>query len=119
MVDPRRHAAALIAVLTLSLAAPAAAQPPALLAQIDDATPTPTAQPPLSEDPDLGGDGEEQPEPEPTPEPARERDRDRDRDSEEAEPLPETGVDAGLIALLGLGLIASGSGLRLTLRRAV
>ena len=120
MLDPRRHAAALIAVLALSLPATALAQEPVLLAQIEDATPTPTAeQPPLSEEPDLEG-GEEEPEPAPTaePAPAPERERARDRDRKKAEPLPETGLEAGLIALLGLGLIASGSGLRLTLRRA-
>jgi LPXTG-motif cell wall-anchored protein len=105
MPDPRRHAAALLAVLLLAAPASAAAEP-TLLAQIEDATPTPQAQPPLSEDPpeNLGGGDEQEPD-EADPEPKK------------AAPLPKTGIESGLIALLGVGLIASGGGLRLTLRR--
>lgn len=111
MVDPRRHAAALVAVLALSAPGSALAQEPLLLAQIEDATPAPApqSQPPLSEEPPeaLGGDGgngatEEEP---------------ADPAEDAPEPLPDTGLEAGLVALLGLGLIASGSGLRVTLRR--
>jgi LPXTG-motif cell wall-anchored protein len=105
MSHPRRHAAALLALAVALLpAAPAlAAGEPTLVAQIEEAAPTPEAQPPLSEDPPdgLGGDDEESEEPAP----------------EKAAPLPETGIEAGLIALLGVGLLASGGGLRLTLRR--
>ena len=108
MLDPRRHAAALLAVLLL--AAPAAhAAEPALLAQIEDATPTPSAQPPLSEEPPGLDGGEEEGDEGNGDEPAA--------TGAEPEPLPETGIEAGLVALLGLGLIASGSGLRLTLGR--
>lgn len=108
MFDPRRHAAALAAVLILLAPAGAAAQAPVLLAQIEDATPTPDPQPPLSEDPpeqlDGGDDGDG---------PAGQE------EDEEAAPgttgLPDTGADAAVTALLGLGLLASGGGLRLTL----
>lgn len=110
MPDPRLHAAALLAAVVLWAPASALAAEPTLLAQIDDATPAPTAepQPPLTEEPptDLdgngGGDG---------------GGGDSDR-GDTADPLPETGLDAGLVAVLGLGLIASGSGLRLKLRDA-
>jgi uncharacterized surface anchored protein len=114
MPDPRRHAAALLAVLLLAAPSALAAEP-ALLAQIDDATPTPTAegQPPLTEEPEGLDGGEEQEqeqgEEEAEPVPAEEEG--------EREPLPETGVESALIALLGLGLVATGSGLRLTLGR--
>ena len=111
MPDPRRHAAALVAVLLLTFPASALAVEPTLLAQIDEVAQTEqTEQPPLSEDPPSqlgeGGDGEEQAQGEEEPTTAGEPD-----------PLPETGIEAGLVALLGLGLIASGSGLRLRLGR--
>ena len=110
MPDPRRHAAALLAVLLLAAPSAVAAEP-TLLAQMDDATPTPTAeaQPPLTEEPEglEGGDEQEEAEPDPAEE----------ENGREREPLPETGVESALIALLGLGLIATGSGLRLTLGR--
>src|SRR5688500_18074395 len=111
MFDPRRHAAALLAVLALLLPATALAQDP---------TPTPGGedQPQLSEDPPSQLDGGEEEEPGPEPTPAPEEEEDDKPSAKEREPLPETGVEAGLVALLGLGLIASGTGLRLTLRRA-
>ena len=111
MSDPRRHAAALLAVLLLAAPSAVAAEP-VLLAQIDDATPTPEAQPPLTEEPEGLDGGEEEPE-EAEPVPAEEE----PRGGGEREPLPETGVESALVALLGLGLIATGSGLRLTLGR--
>src|SRR3712207_5522473 len=101
MLEPRRHAAALLAVLLLAAPSAVAAEP-TLLAQIDETTEQ--GQPPLTEDPPEGLAGGEKEEPEAEPE-------------SEREPLPETGIESALIALLGLGLIASGSGLRLTLGR--
>ena len=110
MSDPRRHAAALLAVLLL--AAPSAAfADSTLLAQIEDATPTPTAegQPPLVDDlPEEPADGGER----------DDGDAPKPRRAAEPEPLPETGIESGLLALLGLGLIATGSGLRLRLGRS-
>ena len=110
MFDPRRHAAALLAVLILAAPASAPAAEPALLAQIEDATPTPAPQPPLSEEPPapLSGDGGEEEEP---------AGGDGEEQPQAEESLPETGLEAGLLALLGLGLVASGGGLRLKLRR--
>jgi hypothetical protein len=88
MVDPRRHAAALLAaVLLLPVPVPAFAQDPA-------ATPEPLS----GELPETNGEEKE---------PA---------DTESTEPLADTGLEAGLVALLGLGLIASGGGLRVSLR---
>ena len=95
MVDPRRHAAALLAVLALLTPASALAQSP---------TPTPEPQPPLVDE--FPGSEPDENEPEET-EPA---------DTESTEPLADTGLEAGLVALLGLGLIASGGGLRVSLR---
>lgn len=116
MLDPRRHAAALLAALLLAVPAPALAQEPVLVAQIEDATPTPAPDgnaPPLSEAPE-GLDGEE----EAAPEPAEEEESATSGDDGNAnDPLPNTGLDAGLVALLGLGLLASGSGLHVSLRR--
>jgi LPXTG-motif cell wall-anchored protein len=122
MFEPRRHAAALLAALLLALPATAQAEPPLLLAQIEDATPTPSpeGQPPLSEEPptELGGGDDEEPEEE-----AEEAGGGTDGGNRDDEPaaggreLPDTGIESGLIALLGIALIASGSGLRLTLRR--
>ncbi len=105
MAHPRRHAAALLAVLALCVPAPALADQPRLLAQMEEAQPD---QPPLTADP---------------PEPLRGDDDDTgggdDGGGERARPspLPATGAEAGILALLGLGLIASGGGLRLTLGR--
>ena len=115
MFDPRRHAAALVAVLALSLPASVAASEPSLLAQIEDATPTPTAeaQPPLSEGPPALEEGEE----ESSGGDEQEQEREPAAGGRDREPLPETGIEAALIALLGMGLIASGSGLRLSLGR--
>ena len=99
MVDPRRHAAALLAVLLLALpAAPAFAQ---------DASPTPE---PLSGNlPGGGSEGDEG-------ETEGNETETESPDTESTEPLAETGLDAGLVALLGLGLLASGGGLRASLR---
>src|SRR5687767_6694559 len=97
MVDPRRHAAALLAVLALLTPASALAQSP---------TPTPGSQPPLVDEI-----------PEAEPEPGEdEPEETRPADTESTEPLADTGLEAGLVALLGLGLIASGGGLRVSLR---
>ena len=108
MPDPRRHAAALLAALSLTVPAPALAEEPTLLAQMDDVTATMAqAEPPLSENPFPGEDGGDE-------------GRDERRDDEPAagrESLPETGIESGLIAMLGLALILSGSGLRLRLGR--
>lgn len=111
MFDPRRHAVAVLAALALVIPSSALAQQPTLLAQHDDATATlAQAPPPLSEDP-FAGEGDEEEE-ERDDEPAREEPA-----ATEPESLPQTGLESGLVALLGLALIASGSGLRLTLRR--
>ena len=71
----------------------------------------PGSQPPLSEDPPspLNGNGPEPaPTPEPTPSPGGREERE----------LPATGADALLTALAGLGLVAAGAGVRLTVPRA-
>ena len=115
MLDPRRHAAALLAALLLAAPASALAQQPLIVAQIDDATPTPTAegQPPLSEEPpeELDGGDEDASDAEDESSPAGSGSKAKNK------PLPDTGIEAGLVALLGLGLLASGSGLRVSLRR--
>ena len=113
MLYPRRHAVALLAALAIAVPAPALAGEPTLLAQMDDVTATMAqAEPPLSEDPFSGEEeGDE----------GRDDRRDERREEGPAaggrEPLPETGIESGLIAMLGLALILSGSGLRLTLGR--
>jgi LPXTG-motif cell wall-anchored protein len=94
MVDLRRHAAALIAVIALGAPATALAQ-----------SPTPEPQPPISSEP---------PEPLGTPEATATPAPSRGTGKSD---LPNTGAEAGLMALLGLGLIASGGGLRATLAR--
>ena len=72
-----------------------------------EATPTPESGEPLSSSPPGGmGDDEEEEAPAATP--------------AQAEPapteLPNTGADAGLIGLAGLGMVLCGTGLRLRLR---
>jgi LPXTG-motif cell wall-anchored protein len=110
MPELRRYAAVLVAALLLAVPAPAFAQDP---------TPTPNGaeQPPLSEEPPEGlGEGEEEEAEEPAEAPAEEPEAEGGSAKAEKE-LPDTGLDAGLVALLGLGLLASGSGLRVSLSR--
>lgn len=89
-------------LLALALALPAAA-----LAQ----EPTPGSEAPLSQDPPdtLPSD------PDPTPEPDAPDTETGDEAEEPAPELPATGGEAVLVALLGVGMVAAGTGLRLRL----
>jgi hypothetical protein len=97
----------LLALFALVLAAPARAQAPMLEAQIAQVTPTATPTPLAGEPPGLDG-GEEN---------GGGRDGDsgpggNGDDSADPGSLAETGIDAGLVALMGLGLLGTGIGLR-------
>jgi LPXTG-motif cell wall-anchored protein len=87
MIRRRSRAAALVAVLAC-LQTPAWAQEP-----------TVEPQPPLSDDPPTPLNGDRTAEP-----PANDE-------------LPDTGADALLVGLAGLGLLGAGAGLRITLPR--
>jgi LPXTG-motif cell wall-anchored protein len=95
MVGLRRNAAALVAVLALGIPAGALAQDP---------TPEPLTEGPPTP---LSGDATPTPTAAPTATPAPKSDGTSD--------LPNTGAEAALTALLGLGLLAGGGGLRATL----
>jgi LPXTG-motif cell wall-anchored protein len=97
MVGLRRNAAALVAVLALGIPAGALAQDP---------TPEP-----LTEGPPTPLSGDATPTPTPTAAPTATPAPKRDGTSD----LPNTGAEAALTALLGLGLLAGGGGLRATL----
>jgi hypothetical protein len=101
MVRPSLGTAALVAVLACLSAAPASAADGMLVAQLAQATPTPSAagQPPLTET----APGLDQP-----------STTDRSPAASPAGGLPATGAEAAIVALAGLGLLAAGAGLRLT-----
>jgi hypothetical protein len=91
MVRRKSRAAALVAVFAC-LQTPAWAQEP---------TATPEPQPPLSEVPPTPLDGTD----------------DNATEPPDGPQLPETGADALLVAMLGLGLVGTGTGLRITVSR--
>jgi LPXTG-motif cell wall-anchored protein len=106
-----RRAAPLAAVLACALTAPAAraadAPPPPLRAQIAQATPTPSAQPPLSGTPPVPL---ATPSPTATAGPSTGVTSSPSASSEPA--LPQTGFEAAVIALAGVSLLSLGAGLR-------
>jgi LPXTG-motif cell wall-anchored protein len=105
MVRPSLGTAALAAVLACASAAPAAAADGMLVAQLAQATPAPApaSQPPLTEtapglQPTASGGGGSS----------------RGASAGPGRDLPSTGSEAAIAALAGLGLLAAGAGLRLT-----
>ena len=117
-----RRAAPLAAVLACALPAPvarAADEPPAPLraqiaqatptprleAQIAQATPTPGGEPPISGTPPV-------PLATPTPTPTASATATPSATPGRAQALPQTGSDAALLALAGLGLLGLGAALR-------
>jgi LPXTG-motif cell wall-anchored protein len=122
-----RRAAPLAAVLACALPAPvarAAGEPPAPLraqiaqatptprlgAEIAQATPTPGGEPPISGTPPVPL---ATPTPTPTATPTPSATATPSASPAGRDALPQTGSDADLLALTGLGLLALGAGLRL------
>ena len=104
---PYRAAALVAAAIALTTAGPAVAQEedPVLVAQIAQASPTPEPQPPLIDNPDLGGDEE--------PDEGGNGGSEEEQEASPGTTLPETGAEGAIVALTGLGLLAAGLGLRL------